>query len=297
MRLPLHRASARSASAGPARFSPSPRATPPAMPASCTCAIGPRGPPAPARGARRQRHLFDTGGTNLKPFKACSTCTRTCRAAPSRSARCSRSRGSTRRVASMPGSRSPRTAPRRAPTSRRTSCTPRNGTSIQVIHTDAEGRMALADTLALAGRTRPQLIIDYATLTGACVNALTERYSGVFTNRAARERSAHRGRRRERRARVAVSDGRRLRRGAEERHRRRQAMRHRERGRSHPRRAFPESLRAAPRSLDTRRSQRRPHKGGLAHVPTDITGFGVRFTLELLAPRLRSLGARREAAA
>jgi leucyl aminopeptidase len=58
-----------------------------------------------------------------------------------------------------------------------------NGTTIQVIHTDAEGRMVLADTLALAGQERPTLILDFATLTGACVNALTERYSGVFTNR------------------------------------------------------------------------------------------------------------------
>lgn len=58
-----------------------------------------------------------------------------------------------------------------------------NGTTIEVIHTDAEGRMALADALALAGRDKPELIIDYATLTGACVHALTHRYSGVFTNR------------------------------------------------------------------------------------------------------------------
>jgi leucyl aminopeptidase len=58
-----------------------------------------------------------------------------------------------------------------------------NGVTIQVIHTDAEGRMALADTLALAGRTKPKLIIDYATLTGTCVYALTERMSGIFTNR------------------------------------------------------------------------------------------------------------------
>src|SRR5690606_28132239 len=43
-----------------------------------------------------------------------------------------------------------------------------NGTSIQVIHTDAEGRMILADTLALAARDEPKLIIDYATLTGSC---------------------------------------------------------------------------------------------------------------------------------
>ena len=60
-----------------------------------------------------------------------------------------------------------------------------NGVTIQVIHSDAEGRMVLADTLALAGRTRPRFMIDFATLTGACVYALTERMSGVFTNREA----------------------------------------------------------------------------------------------------------------
>lgn len=60
-----------------------------------------------------------------------------------------------------------------------------NGVTIEVIHTDAEGRMVLADTLALAARDRPTLIIDYATLTGSCVAALTCRYSGVFGNRTA----------------------------------------------------------------------------------------------------------------
>jgi len=58
-----------------------------------------------------------------------------------------------------------------------------NGKTIQTIHTDAEGRMALADTLTLAGREKPALLIDYATLTGACINAITPRYSGVFSNR------------------------------------------------------------------------------------------------------------------
>lgn len=58
-----------------------------------------------------------------------------------------------------------------------------NGTTIEIIHTDAEGRMVLADALALAGREKPGLILDYATLTGACVHALTPRYSGVFSNR------------------------------------------------------------------------------------------------------------------
>ena len=59
-----------------------------------------------------------------------------------------------------------------------------NGKTIQTIHTDAEGRMALADTLVLASREKPGLIIDYATLTGTCISALTTRYSGAFTNRA-----------------------------------------------------------------------------------------------------------------
>jgi leucyl aminopeptidase len=60
-----------------------------------------------------------------------------------------------------------------------------DGTTIQVAHSDAEGRMALADTLVLAAREQPNLILDFATLTGACVTALTERMSGVFTNRPA----------------------------------------------------------------------------------------------------------------
>ena len=60
-----------------------------------------------------------------------------------------------------------------------------NGVTIQVIHTDAEGRMVLADTLALAARTKPRFMIDFATLTGAAVYSLTERMSAVFTNRPA----------------------------------------------------------------------------------------------------------------
>lgn len=58
-----------------------------------------------------------------------------------------------------------------------------NGKTIQTIHTDAEGRMALADTLVLASRERPGLVVDYATLTGSCVDAVTTQYSGIFTNR------------------------------------------------------------------------------------------------------------------
>jgi leucyl aminopeptidase len=58
-----------------------------------------------------------------------------------------------------------------------------NGKTIQTVHTDAEGRMALADTLVLASREKPNMIFDYATLTGSCIRALTTRYSGVFSNR------------------------------------------------------------------------------------------------------------------
>ncbi|MBT8091454.1 MAG: leucyl aminopeptidase family protein [Gammaproteobacteria bacterium] len=57
-----------------------------------------------------------------------------------------------------------------------------NGKTIQTVHTDAEGRMVLADTLVLASREKPALLFDFATLTGACQTAITKRYSGVFTN-------------------------------------------------------------------------------------------------------------------
>lgn len=55
-----------------------------------------------------------------------------------------------------------------------------NGTTIEVVHTDAEGRMVLADTLTLAARAKPDLIVDFATLTGSMHVALGDRYSGIF---------------------------------------------------------------------------------------------------------------------
>ena len=57
------------------------------------------------------------------------------------------------------------------------------GTTIEIIDTDAEGRMVLADTLHLASESKPALIMDFATLTGACMRAIGTTYSGVFTNR------------------------------------------------------------------------------------------------------------------
>lgn len=55
-----------------------------------------------------------------------------------------------------------------------------NGTTIEIVHTDAEGRMVLADTLTLAARNKPDLIVDFATLTGSMHVALGDRYSGIF---------------------------------------------------------------------------------------------------------------------
>jgi leucyl aminopeptidase len=55
-----------------------------------------------------------------------------------------------------------------------------DGTTIEIVHTDAEGRMVLADTLTLASRDKPELIVDFATLTGSMHTALGGRYSGAF---------------------------------------------------------------------------------------------------------------------
>ena len=57
-----------------------------------------------------------------------------------------------------------------------------DGTHIEVIHTDAEGRLVLADTLTLASKSKPDLLIDFATLTGSMVSALGNRYAGVFAS-------------------------------------------------------------------------------------------------------------------
>ena len=155
--------------------------------------------------------------------------------------------------------------------------------------------MVLADTLALAARTGPRLMLDFATLTGACVYSLTERMSGVFTNRP--ELAPHlfeagraSGERvwnfpyeadydAELESKVAdvvqcALDGK----GDH-------ILAARFLGRFVPA-ATPWAhidLSAATRS------------GGLAHVATDVTGFGVRFALELLLKQdaLAALGGER----
>ena len=56
-----------------------------------------------------------------------------------------------------------------------------SGKTIEVGHTDAEGRMILADALDYASKQKPDEIIDFATLTGACVVALGLNAAGLFT--------------------------------------------------------------------------------------------------------------------
>jgi leucyl aminopeptidase len=160
-----------------------------------------------------------------------------------------------------------------------------NGTSIQVIHTDAEGRMVLADTLTLAADKKPGLIIDYATLTGTCVAALTTRYSGVFSNRAGSVRDL---------LRASAGSGERvwpfpldddfdepLR--SETADVKQCAV---EGAGDHIfasrflKRFVPDDI--AWVHVDLSAGQ---HKGGLGAIPTDITGFGVAYTLELLGDR------------
>ena len=157
-----------------------------------------------------------------------------------------------------------------------------NGTTIEVIHTDAEGRMVLADTLVQAGKEKPHTLIDYATLTGACIYSLSSRYSGVFSNR----ESLHA---------ALISAG----------------QDSGERVWPFPLdKDFDESIKStiadtkqctlegdADHILAARFLSRfvddtinwvhvdlsaSHHKGGLGHIPTDTTGFGVRFTLNLL---------------
>ncbi len=58
----------------------------------------------------------------------------------------------------------------------------RNGKTVEVLNTDAEGRLVLADALSLAVESEPDVIIDLATLTGACVVALGKDIAGLMGN-------------------------------------------------------------------------------------------------------------------
>jgi leucyl aminopeptidase len=57
-----------------------------------------------------------------------------------------------------------------------------DGKSVEIINTDAEGRLVLADALAYASKLKPDLLVDNATLTGACVVALGNTCSGFYAS-------------------------------------------------------------------------------------------------------------------
>jgi leucyl aminopeptidase len=54
------------------------------------------------------------------------------------------------------------------------------GTTVEVLNTDAEGRLVMADALVMAAEQRPDAIVDIATLTGACMRALGTKVAGVL---------------------------------------------------------------------------------------------------------------------
>jgi leucyl aminopeptidase len=56
-----------------------------------------------------------------------------------------------------------------------------SGQTIEILNTDAEGRLILCDALTYAERFKPAVVVDVATLTGACVVALGHHHSGLFT--------------------------------------------------------------------------------------------------------------------
>jgi leucyl aminopeptidase len=58
----------------------------------------------------------------------------------------------------------------------------RGGTTVEVINTDAEGRLVMADALVLATEEPVDAIVDIATLTGACMRALGTQIAGVMGN-------------------------------------------------------------------------------------------------------------------
>jgi leucyl aminopeptidase len=57
-----------------------------------------------------------------------------------------------------------------------------SGKTVEIVNTDAEGRMILADALHYVSQRKPDHVLDYATLTGACVVALGSEAAGLFSN-------------------------------------------------------------------------------------------------------------------
>ncbi len=67
-----------------------------------------------------------------------------------------------------------------------------DGKTIEVLNTDAEGRLILADAFCYSKKLKADKTIDFATLTGACVAALGDRYAGLFSNESTLAEALHR---------------------------------------------------------------------------------------------------------
>ncbi len=158
-----------------------------------------------------------------------------------------------------------------------------DGSTVEVLNTDAEGRLILADGLAEASKEAPDAIIDLATLTGACMVALGPRIAGLMaTTTSLAVRLLDAGGRRGR-AGLAPAPAR----GPEEGDRvdrRRHEERRQALGRRPHRRPLPAALRRRGHPLGPPR-HRRPRLGSTtstARTPSHGTGYGVRTLLELL---------------
>jgi leucyl aminopeptidase len=57
-----------------------------------------------------------------------------------------------------------------------------SGKTVEILNTDAEGRLVLCDALTYIGRFKPKIVVDIATLTGACIVALGHHYTGMVAN-------------------------------------------------------------------------------------------------------------------
>lgn len=68
-----------------------------------------------------------------------------------------------------------------------------NGKTVEILNTDAEGRLILADALAYSARFEPEILVDLATLTGACLVALGTKVAAVFATTAELDQSIREG--------------------------------------------------------------------------------------------------------
>ncbi len=91
-----------------------------------------------------------------------------------------------------------------------------SGQTIEVLNTDAEGRLILCDAITYARRFKPEVVIDIATLTGACVVALGNQLSGLFSNDDELAAALEEAGLPRRRSRLAHADRRGIRRAAQE---------------------------------------------------------------------------------